>query len=280
MPTAVWAPGGVGAIAGKIYVVGGWNSSGAPVADTQIYNPGTNSWSTGAALPTATADGVGAVVNNVLYIFGGSSSHSQCTTVTNAVWAYNPTTNSWSSKTAMPTARCSMGVAVRNNIVYVVGGYNAGRLKTVESFDPATDSWKEEAGLLVGKSEPSAGLVGTVIVAADGYTASGDNGDNESYNPATNSWKSAASDPTPRNAACSGVFGTELYLAGGYNGGASLTLNEAFNGSKNTWTTLTPMPQVALFAASAVNNGQLYCIGGTSTQQGSLVFSNVQIYQP
>jgi Kelch motif len=34
------------------------------------------------------------VVKNVLYVFGGSTDGK---TVTNAVWAYNPTTNKWSA---------------------------------------------------------------------------------------------------------------------------------------------------------------------------------------
>jgi len=76
--------------------------------------------------------------------------------VTNAVWAFNPTTNKWSAKSPMPTARASAAAAVENNIVYVIGGTDGrqNRLNTLESYNPATDTWKEEAPLIVGKSEP------------------------------------------------------------------------------------------------------------------------------
>ena len=41
-----------GVASGKIYVVGG-STSTTIVANNQIYNPTTNMWSTGAAMPTA-----------------------------------------------------------------------------------------------------------------------------------------------------------------------------------------------------------------------------------
>jgi hypothetical protein len=45
MPIAVVGPV-AGVLAGQIYVVGG-ASNFNPVADTQIYNPATNTWTTG-----------------------------------------------------------------------------------------------------------------------------------------------------------------------------------------------------------------------------------------
>jgi Kelch motif len=137
--------------------------------------------------------------------------------------------------------------------------------------------------LLEGKSEPTVGLVGNTIVAADGFTPSGDSGDTEGYNVATNAWKSFNSDPTPRNGACGGGIATLVYVAGGYPGGGpgspAYSFNESFSVSANKWVTLDPLPQATVSAGSAVYKGQLYCIGGTSTHLGT-VLNNVQIYQP
>lgn len=279
MPTAVKFPAGTGVIKGKIYVVGGDNGS-VPIADTQIYDTVTNTWSTGAALPVATIDAASAVVKNVLYVFGGTPDDG--TTVTNAVWAYNPKTNKWSAKSAMPTARDSVAAVVEKNIVYVIGGNGSNgvlRLNTVESYNPATDTWTEEAPLLAGKSEPSAGLIGSTIVTADGYTLSGMTGDNEGYNAAANSWKALAADPTPRNAACSGSVGGLFYVVAGNYGGS---VTESFKLAKNKWTMLAPMPQAVITPGSAVNKGLLYCIGGgdIGTPFHGNVFNYVQIYQP
>ena len=282
IPTGIAAPAGTTVLKDEIYVVGGCADAGI-IADTQIYNPATNTWSAGVSLPSPICDGVAAVVKNVLYVIGGGSAPGTCG---NAVFAFNPKTKTWTSKSPMPTARCSMGVAVESNIIYVVGGNgNNGdlRLTTVESYNPATDTWTEEAPLLVGKSEPSVALVGKTIVAADGYTLSGDTGDNEGYNAATNVWTSLKSDPTARNTACGGGIGSMLYIAGGYPGGnpgtPAISLNESFKSSKNTWATLAPMPQAAMFGGSAVYKGLLYCISG-SASFGGAALNNVQIYQP
>jgi N-acetylneuraminic acid mutarotase len=277
MPIAVEFPAGAGVINGKIYVVGR-NTGGGPVSDNQIYNPSTNTWTTGAALPIATYAAASAVVNNVLYIFGGTANASAAS---NAVWAYNPTTNAWTAKAAMPTARFSIGAVVENNIIYVIGGNGSSgmlRLNTVESYHPATNTWTAEAPLLVGKSEPSVGLVGTTIVAADGYTLSQDTGDNEGYNASTNTWRALMSDPTLRNGACYGSISGQLYVTGGWdNAPPSLNVTSSFSVTSNKWTTQTALPHAVTVPGSAVNNWLLYCIGGTD---GTKALNYVQIYQP
>jgi len=276
MPTALKFPM-AGAIKGQIYVVGGVTDT-AVVASNQIYNPLANTWSTGAEIPVTTFDGAAAVVKNVLYIFGGNTDG---VTLTNAVWAYNPKKNEWSAKTAMPTTRESAAAAVEKNVIYVIGGVDQhqNRLNTVESYNPVTDTWTEEAPLLVGKSEPSAGLIGSTIVAADGFTSSWDTGDNEGYSASTNSWQSLASDPTPRNSACGGSIKGQLYVAGGWNNSVTLNVTESF---KKKWTTLASMPQAVVSPGFALNAGQLYCIGGgdNGTVFRGNVFNYVQIYQP
>ncbi|MGO8797130.1 MAG: Kelch repeat-containing protein [Candidatus Sulfotelmatobacter sp.] len=283
MPKARVGPA-VAVLEGQIYAVGGSNTTGKFYSNTYIYDPASNVWTTGVSFPTKVAGATGAVVKNILYVMGGTVDG---VTYSNAVWAYSPKTQTWSEKTAMPTARHDAGVAVVDNIIYVVGGNgNDGnlRLTSVESYNPATDSWTEEAPLLVGKSEPSVGTfgnktIGFTIVAADGYTADSDTGDNEAYDVATNTWTSLTPDPTARNGACSGAIGSRMYIAGGSDGYyPASSVSEWFNLSKNEWSSMAPIPQPTLFSGSAVYKGQLYCIGGMYTSGVSLKY--VQIYQP
>jgi uncharacterized repeat protein (TIGR03803 family) len=282
IPVAV-AGAATGLISGKIYVVGGFATyGGEPVNNNQIYNPSTNMWTTGAAIPTPVWAAASAVVSGILYVIGGyEGPEGASQNPSNLVQAYNPKTNTWSTKSAMPTARGSTAAAVDSNAIYVIGGNGSSlRLNTVEKFVPSTDTWTEEAPLLVGKSEASAGLVGSTIVAADGYNTSGETGDNEGYTVSTNTWSSLTADPTPRNASCYGVLSSQLYVAGGLNsGGASTTTNESYSVSSKKWTTQAAMPTAALWQGSAVDNGLLYCVGGQASFTGAVI-SNVQIYQP
>jgi N-acetylneuraminic acid mutarotase len=133
--------------------------------------------------------------------------------------------------------------------------------------------------LLIVKSEPSVGLVGTTIVAADGNTLSGESGDNEGYDAATNTWTAYKPDPTRRNGACGGGIGSKMYVGGGYNGGESdFKLTESFEVSTDAWTRVASMPKATLVPGSAVYKGKLYCFGGLNPRGD--VFNYVQIYQP
>jgi N-acetylneuraminic acid mutarotase len=187
----------------------------------------------------------------------------------------------------MPTARCSAVAVVVNNIIYVIGGFNGGRLNTVEAYDPATDKWTEEADLLLGKSEVSAGVIGSAktgytIVAADGFSGS-DTGDTEADDVATNTWTSLKSDPNPRNGSCFGVVGGKLYASdGNASGNNPIAVMESFNPKKNTWTSLAAMPNTVTDAGSAVYKSKLYCFGGgnNAVPPNDTVYNYVQIYQP
>ncbi len=144
---------------GKIYVGGGFTgdySGGTPLSETQIYDPAANAWIIGVPLPTPLGQGVGAVVNHVWYVMGGTTDGR---TRTSATWAYDARAAGWIAEAPMPIALEDAGVAVYKNIIYLVGGSSnsMSRAHTVESYNPATDIWTEEAPLLAGKSEPAPG---------------------------------------------------------------------------------------------------------------------------
>ena len=281
IPTAVQFPA-AGTIGAKIYVVGGATISAITGAN-QVYAPAGNTWTTAAPISTPVYGPASAVVNGLLYVIGGYSTTTGNGTPTGTVQVYSPTTNTWATKTSMPTARGSAAAVVDGGMIYVIGGNGSTlRLNTVEKYNPATDTWSTEAPLLTGKSEPSAGLVGTTIVAAGGFTASTDTGDNEGYSVSSNKWSALTFDPTPRNGSCSGSLLGQLYVAGGGNNGAQENLTESFSVGTNKWTTQAPMPQAVIAPGSAVSGGLLYCFGGSSTgvAVSGTVYNNVQIYQP
>ncbi len=283
IPTPISFPAGTGAIGTKIYVVGGATASGN-IAANQVYNTATNAWNTAAALPTALAGGSAAVVNNILYIFGGYSGSTSGSAV-NTVWAFNPATNAWTAKANMPTARGSIAAVVSGTVVYVIGGNGSTlRLNTMEAYDTVANSWSTKAPLITGKSDLGGALLGGKVYAADGYNAAThDNGDNEAYTIASNSWNTAAADPIPRNSMCYGAVGSVLYLSGGVDGSnIPQSSSESYNATSDKWTTLASPSVAAVAPGSAVVAGRLYCISGGSSSvigQGTL-YNNVQIYQP
>ena len=73
------------------------------------------------------------MINGKLYVVGGTNAAG---VVLAATLVYDPATNQWSTKAAMPTARTRLGAAVINNQLYAVGGWATNDLAKVERYTP------------------------------------------------------------------------------------------------------------------------------------------------
>jgi N-acetylneuraminic acid mutarotase len=111
----------------KIYVIGG--VSNIPVGTlNQVYDAVADSWSERAAPPPTIAYGVAVATTGInapkrIYIFvpDWSSSDGPLSEYT-VLRVYDPERGHWSIAAAPPTKRGSYGVAIVNDVVYVIGG--------------------------------------------------------------------------------------------------------------------------------------------------------------
>jgi hypothetical protein len=60
---------------------------------------------------------------------------------------YDPVTDTWTSKTDMPTARRALSIGVENGKIYAIGSGTGGVSGAVEAYDPATDTWTQKADM-------------------------------------------------------------------------------------------------------------------------------------
>jgi energy-converting hydrogenase Eha subunit A len=254
---------GVGVVNGVLYAVGGCCDPGHldDFSTLEAYDPVTDSWTTKASMPTARrAFGVG-VVNGILYAVGGiPGTGNDNDTALATVEAYDPTTDSWTTKASMPTARRAMGIGVVNGILYAVGGRqgtigSGPPLATVEAYDPATDSWTTKAPM-PGTEGLGVGVVNGILYAVDFTLVA-------AYDPVADAWTTKASMPTPRFHPGVGVVNGILYAVGGsdYYSRVSATV-EAYDPSTDSWTTKASMPTPRYDLGVAVVNGILYAVGG------------------
>src|ERR1700730_6543222 len=147
MPTARAALA-VGDFNGILYAVGGYNTDF--LTTVEAYDPATNAWTAKASMPTKRPSLAAGVVNGILYAIGGLGGFGPPPPATlNTVEAYDPTTNTWTAKASMPTARLGLAVCVVHNILYAVGGEDANRviLNTVDAYDPTTNTWTTKAAM-------------------------------------------------------------------------------------------------------------------------------------
>ncbi len=107
------------AFQGRIWALGGRESFfGTQYANVEIYDPATDSWRTGAPLPTGRGGLAAAARADRIYVFGGEAPLR----IFGATEMYEPASNRWTAKAPMLTPRHGMGAAVVGNAIYIPGG--------------------------------------------------------------------------------------------------------------------------------------------------------------
>ncbi|HID51727.1 MAG TPA: hypothetical protein EYP41_06800, partial [Anaerolineae bacterium] len=144
---------------GKIYTAGGdIGSLNNFSSQHNAYDISLNSWTTTnpANVPGSGVGWSAAVAvpgqNNEYYLLGGAAAKPTLTTTTavsNQVWLYNVTTNSWSPAVSMSTPRYGHTAAYVGGQICVVGGLdgNAALLPNGECWTPGGGSWQPIAPL-------------------------------------------------------------------------------------------------------------------------------------
>jgi N-acetylneuraminic acid mutarotase len=97
---------------------------------TQIYNAENDSWSLGTPAPSpvilaAAGATTGLLAPERIYVFGANAQQPfwQLTTKGFITQSYNPQTDSWTACASIPTGRYDAGVAVVDDLLYVIGGF-------------------------------------------------------------------------------------------------------------------------------------------------------------
>ena len=119
----------VGAVSGKIYVIGGRVGSmavatGSTTDLVEEYDIAADRW--GAVklrMPTPRDGGVVGVFQNRIYVAGGQSITAINNSVSRALEAYDPSSNSWLSFPNLPQARHGQGGGVIGNRFHIVSGH-------------------------------------------------------------------------------------------------------------------------------------------------------------
>jgi N-acetylneuraminic acid mutarotase len=225
----------LGVVDGVIYAVGGASRSGV-LGAVEAYDPRTDTWTTKAPLPTPRMDLAVAVVNGTLYAIGGapctqSSLSGSCASYATIVEAYDPATDTWTTKAPMPTPRWMLGATVVDGVIYAVGGQVPGDpsqapLSTVEAYDPATDTWSAKAPTPTPHASLGVGTLNGLVYAVGGYAQYDISSALESYDPATDRWTTRQPMPANRASFGAATLSGFLYVVAG-NG--SFTDVEAYH---------------------------------------------------
>jgi hypothetical protein len=87
---------------------------------------------------------------------------------------YDPQTNTWSSRTPMPTARSGIAAAVVNNELWVFGGEDLGGLHgQVEVYNPLSNTWRRLPDMPLPRHGIWASVIGNQIYIPGGGAVEG-----------------------------------------------------------------------------------------------------------
>jgi N-acetylneuraminic acid mutarotase len=134
-PMPVFQNGACTVCGDKLYAFGGYYNTSFEGASyhmvTQIYDPTSDSWSLGVAPPKefyvcSTAATSGFMAPKSLYVFTGGNQSNLI---------YNPDADTWGYGAVIPTARVNCGVAVVDDQIYVIGGWEV-------SINPDVNVWE------------------------------------------------------------------------------------------------------------------------------------------
>jgi hypothetical protein len=181
LPAMPIARGGATAevIGTKAYLVGGFDTAGNSLASLSIYDLQAGTWSTGASMATRRDNPMSAVLTQggaqKLFVFGGRTRNADGSVVADilaSVEMYDPATNTWTPRAAMPTARRTGVVGTLNGKAQVMGGERSttasGTFAANQEYDPATNSWRNLASMLTPRHGAVAGTIGGFVNVAGG----------------------------------------------------------------------------------------------------------------
>ena len=178
---------------GILYAIGGQQSSDIEVSEilnaNEAYDPGKNSWTSKASMPTARHHIASAEVGGKIYVVGGRTAANSSMINLNVNEMYDPQKDAWTSLPSMPSKRSGIAAASVNDTIYVFGGEDAGGAnpKTYnnnDKYNALTGSWLSEESIPTSRHGLAAVSIGDKIFVLGGGPQAGlsVSGANEVFN--------------------------------------------------------------------------------------------------
>ena len=277
---------GAATVNGVIYVLGGSQRynvtdtgfSYMSINSTEAYSPATDTWTQKTPMPTPRDGLAAAAFQGKIYCFGGRNVSKDYSISTNVNEVYDTETDSWETRTPMPTARSGLQASEVGGKIYLISGWVesesssiGGKSAQVEIYDPVTDSWSIGSQIPTPVSGHASAVVDGKIYVISG-AASGSTKTNltQIYDPEKDKWSLGAPIPMSVSYAAAGaVTGANvteaIYVMGGSNASYSLNgqfANQVYFLKTNSWAIAAPMPVDRAGLALVVVNDTIFVMGG------------------
>ena len=288
----------------KVYLIGGsvydkakrdrgiFGPLGIPIVE--VYDTQADTWERVADMPTPRHAAKTAVVNGIIYVFGGS--HGDVKALLRKypvnVEAYNPRTDTWVQKQDMPVPRVDFGIGVVDGKIYLIGGSmraNREEIDRVDVYNPATDTWAKGREMPTPRSNLSVAVVGNRIYAIGGLAGWPRVNFGltviEEYDTTSRQWREKGDMLDTRDWFKTVVVRDSIYLIGGsiWKGVGFareyLASVNVYDPQEDTWRDIPAMPTPFTPKGAVVINGRIYVFGGSGdVGKGWDLFPDVMVY--
>ncbi|MBC8120264.1 MAG: FG-GAP repeat protein [Gemmatimonadaceae bacterium] len=266
-----------------------WCIAGSPIPLVGFTKLG---WSTRAPSPVTRSEAQGAVVADLLYVFGGYSNGVFVPISRSDV--YDPSTNAWNRIADLPEPLTHTGVTVDGRDIYFAGGYvgnaNGGQTfatKSVWKYNVDSDSWTTMPPLPLARGSGALVLLGRDLHFFGGADVNRvDRGDHWVLSlGGSTGWVAAAPLPNPRSHMGYAALGGKIFAVGGQydvdEDLTSLSIVHVWNPAvPDTWTRVAdlPAPRSHISSSTFVMDERIVIAGGEEAHRESV--RDVSAYDP
>jgi RHS repeat-associated protein len=276
------------AVIGEDFYLFGGKYSKVASADNKVFKMETgnsyfaeSAWKEKAPMAKVRSYFASAVLGGKIYAIAGTDFYSGDDTMQ----MYDPATNTWTTKAALPICLHRHAAAEANGKIYVFGGYstslNAISNRTYE-YNPSSNTWTLKGNMPVSRYDLQAVTVNNKIYLIGGRgtcaSAPGDMlpendgpalADVYEYNPSTNTYTKKADLPIGLAGFGSATDGISVFAVGGYDA-AGWHRNEVFEYSPatDTWTVRANIKVSRAKHTCEIKNDVLYVFGGDVDRVG------------
>ncbi len=286
---------------GEIYVAGGLSSElpkeqGQMTAAVQIYNPTTNSWRYGTALPQGRHHGQLVAVGDELYLFGGFiQANGGAWSASRDVLRLDQVQQRWVKVADLPEPLSETVSFVLDGKIHLVSGrspatqanaqwQDQGDVASHFIVDPVTLTIEQGTALPIAKNS-----AGGVAAASFGYIVGGRKvkAGNEAgfhrYDGKTKEWQRLSGLPEAQAGLAVAALRQELFVFGGeffHQGGGVFSKVWGYSLQQQSWQSQGEMPQPRHGLGAVTLDNAIYLIGGATAaglKQTSAVVEKVQL---
>lgn len=235
-------------------------------------------WRTLASMSLGLGNRRGCTIGDYFYVCGGDSGGIYQTDHSR----YDPTANTWSSRTGHPNAD---GIGAGGYRSVAGKGYYFGGLYRVSGeayastqcheYDPAANTWAVKASMTLGRLGfgYAADASNIYIAAGQGDPSFGANNTLERFTPSSNTWTILNSavpihDTNRRENPAGAVLSGKFYLSGGRAAAANVSLAkvDVYDLTAGTWSAAADMPVARTQHSMWPAQGKLWVAGGGASE--------------